>query len=144
MALSADKRRVISNASATKSATLPVAASQTIYRGALLCMDADGYVIPAADTAGLAFVGVAAEFVDNSAGSDGDKEVVCEWGQTEEVDASGLAQTQVGKLVVVSDDATVTDAAAATNDVACGRLVKFTSGTSVALIEIAAYANASA
>lgn len=55
---------------------MPVAASTKIYAGSLVCANASGYVIPAADTAGLTFLGVALNAVDNSAGSNGDKTVL--------------------------------------------------------------------
>ena len=47
-----------------------------IYKGALLAVDATGYLIPIAHgTANLKFVGVANETIDNSAGAAGDKSV---------------------------------------------------------------------
>lgn len=49
--------------------SLPVAASTIIYRGTLVAIDATGGLVQAADTAGLKFVGVSEEKVDNSAGA---------------------------------------------------------------------------
>ncbi len=49
-----------------------VAARTVIYKGALVCLNAAGYAVPAADEAGLTFVGVAYERGDNAAGEDGD------------------------------------------------------------------------
>jgi hypothetical protein len=48
------------------------AARTVIHKGALVCLNAAGYAVPAADEAGLTFVGVAYERGDNAAGQDGD------------------------------------------------------------------------
>ncbi len=49
-----------------------VLAATTIYKNALvMCVDASGYVKPAADSASHTFVGVAMEGADNSAGASG-------------------------------------------------------------------------
>lgn len=53
----------------------PVDDGDKIYAGALVCVNADGYAVPGGDTAGLIFVGVAIEQVDNTLGQDGDKTV---------------------------------------------------------------------
>ncbi len=46
----------------------PVAANTKIYAGSLVCVNAAGYAVPAADTSGYRFAGVALEQVDNSGG----------------------------------------------------------------------------
>ena len=48
-----------------------VAARTVIYKGAMVCLNRAGYAVPAADEAGLTFVGVAYERGDNAAGDDG-------------------------------------------------------------------------
>jgi hypothetical protein len=51
----------------------PVSAGAVIYAGAIVCRDADGYFVPASDTAGLKSAVGRAEFeVDNTDGADGD------------------------------------------------------------------------
>jgi len=55
---------------------VPVAAGETIYAGSLVASNGSGYAVPASDSAGLVFEGVAVERADNSDGSDGDAEVV--------------------------------------------------------------------
>lgn len=123
-ALTADRKRVVEGT--PTGIKWGVAASTTIYAGALVAIDADGYAIPGDDVAGLQFVGVALSTVDNSGGADGDKEVVCQVGHIERgLNATGLAQTQVGTFVFISDDNTVTDATAATNDVKVGTLIAY-------------------
>jgi hypothetical protein len=44
----------------------------TIYAGCDVCVNAAGYLVMGGDTAGLIYVGVSREYVDNSLGSDGD------------------------------------------------------------------------
>ncbi len=51
----------------------PVKANARIWKGALVCIDSTGYLVPASDTANLRFVGVAFESVDNTGGANGAK-----------------------------------------------------------------------
>ncbi len=51
---------------------LPVAAGQTIYNGALVCVDANDLAVAGIDAAGLVFMGIAYRGFDNALGSDGD------------------------------------------------------------------------
>ena len=51
----------------------PVKANARIWKGALVCVDNTGYLVPASDTANLRFVGVAFESVDNTGGANGAK-----------------------------------------------------------------------
>jgi len=63
---------------------VPMSAGATIYQGGMVCVNADGYAVPAADAADYKMVGVACEdpqhaarsTYDNSAGGDGDMFVV--------------------------------------------------------------------
>lgn len=47
-----------------------VAALQTIYKGAAVAIDDDGYLVPMDETRGRRFCGIATEGADNSAGAD--------------------------------------------------------------------------
>ncbi len=49
----------------------PVKANAKIWKGALVCVDSTGFLVPASDTANLRFVGVAYESVDNTGGVNG-------------------------------------------------------------------------
>jgi len=112
----------------------PVIGSDIIYKGALVNMDATGYAQPAADTTGLPFIGVAVEQADNSSGSSGDIVVqVYTTGSFRVVAESGagaIAQTSVGKICYVVDDATVDDGAA-DNFCAVGMIEEFISATDI-------------
>jgi len=72
-------------------------------------LDADGYLVDAADATAVSFWGVALDTVDNSTGADGDLDCsVRRWGIAE-LTGAGLAATDVGKECWVStDSATIT------------------------------------
>jgi len=96
-----------------------------IYKGALVCLNAAGYLVPAADTAGFSgVVGVADEYIDNSGGSDGDKECRVASGRAFQFAATSITQAMVGTVMYVVDDQTFDDAAGATNEIPAGILVK--------------------
>jgi len=87
---------------------LPVAGSTKIYGGSLVAVNADGYAVPASDTAGLKFKGIARAQVDNSSGGNGDLNVEVWTGQVFELTVySTLAQTDLGRPVFVKDDGQV-------------------------------------
>ena len=113
---------------------IPVEAGETIYKGGLVAIDADGYLMPAADTSGHIWVGVASEAADNSAGADGAVDCLVDIGGAliNLTHAAGSqTQANVGDEVTVEDDQTVDVAANTTNDIACGRIIKLVSATVV-------------
>jgi|UniRef100_A0A7C3SJM7 predicted RecA/RadA family phage recombinase len=107
----------------------PVAAATKIFAGSLVCSNAEGYAVPAADTEGLKFMGVAMEQVDNSTGADGAKKVRLRRTGVFEFNAASITQAMVGDPMYVKDDNTFDDAAGATNDIRVGVLVKYISNT---------------
>lgn len=107
----------------------PVAAGAKIYAGSLVCVNADGFAVPAADTSGYVFVGVALEQMDNSAGANGAKSIRVRREGVFEFDAASITQAMVGDPMYVVDDHTFDDAAGPTNDIKVGLLVKFASAT---------------
>lgn len=109
-----------------------VAASTTIYEGALVARNATGYLVPAADTAGLVVVGRAAWYVDNSAGADGALSCRVETGVFKYENAAGgaavLQEDVLGSAqAVVADDQTVAGPTHATNNIPAGRIVELES-----------------
>jgi hypothetical protein len=106
-----------------------VAAAVKIYAGSLVCADADGFAVPAADTSGYRLAGVALEQVDNSGGADGAKSVRVRRHGIFEFDATSITQAMVGDPMYAVDDHTFDDAAGPTNDVKVGVLVKYGSAT---------------
>ncbi len=105
--------------------SVPVAATETIYAGALVCTDADGYAVPGADTAGLTFAGVATARSDNAGGADGDVSVVVRRRGRYKLDYQGwLTQAGMGAKVYAVDDQTVDAANGTTNDIQVGIIAK--------------------
>jgi hypothetical protein len=101
--------------------SIPVAAGERIFAGSLVCSDSDGYGVPAADTAGLVFEGIATAQVDNRNGSAGDLSVVVRRRGRYKLDFLG-AITQAGQSAkaYAVDDHTVDAADDVTNDVLVG------------------------
>jgi hypothetical protein len=106
----------------------PVAASTKIFAGSMVCINANGYAVPAADTSGYRFVGVAMEQMDNSAGEDGGKSVRIRRVGAFEFDAASITQAMVGQPMYAVNDHTFDDAAG-TNAIKVGLLVKYVSTT---------------
>lgn len=107
----------------------PVAASTKIYAGSMVCVNADGYAAPAADTSGYRFVGVAMEQADNSSGANGALVVRLRRVGVFEFDAASLTQAKVGDAMYTVDDQTFADTAGVTNHVRAGVLAKYVSAT---------------
>jgi len=112
-------------------AAYPVKAGVKIYAGSIVCIGTDGYAIPGTDTAGLKFIGVSREYVDNTSGTSGAVTVKVWRRGAFELAASGMAITSVGASVYVVDDQTVGVAATTTNDIPCGRVSEYNSSSSV-------------
>ncbi|HTJ78533.1 MAG TPA: hypothetical protein VL357_06015 [Rariglobus sp.] len=106
-----------------QSRNYPVAAGVILYAGALLALSATGFAVPAANTAGLKVIGRSEQTIDNSAGADGDLDVVVKAGvfgyNNSATNPVGVAD--VGKTAYVEDDNTV--ATTATNKVKAGRII---------------------
>ncbi len=102
---------------------LTVASNVVIYKGAIVSKDADGYAIPAADTASTLVMGSAPYTVDNRAGEYNAartisiKNGVFGWAHT------GFTDADIGQLAYIMDDQTVTPATNASNDIVAGVIV---------------------
>lgn len=103
-------------------------ASTTIYMGGLVCLDTSRLAVPAADTAGFSqCVGVAAATVTSAAS--GDYYIDVDAGlHLLDVGAS-ITQPDVGNNCVVSDDQTVIDGPASTNQIRVGRVQEYLNET---------------
>jgi hypothetical protein len=108
----------------------PVRATTTVYKNAIVCADADGYLSPGDDASGYVFLGIAYEKGENSAGSDGDLDVRT-WKGGTYVLATNFTATQedVGSEVYIIDDNTV--GLTSTNSVKCGVIVEVVSSSEV-------------
>jgi len=105
----------------------PVAASK-IFKGSIVALNDAGFAKAAADAANDRVIGVADEFVDNSAGAAGDKKIRVVSGRAFKFAATAITQALVGDVMYVVDDQTFDDAKG-TNGVPCGRLIDFVSTT---------------
>lgn len=124
-ALTAD-RNVQSMPATLKS--YPVAASTSIYKGAMVCVTG-GYLVPAADAAGYSRVaGVANEQVDNSSGTAGAKTCGVVSGRAFKMPATSITQAMVSSTMYVVDDATFDDGIGI-NSIVAGVLLEYVSTT---------------
>lgn len=106
--------------------SFPVKASTKIYGGTFVCVDANGYALPGADTAGLIFQGICMDQADNSSGSNGDKNVTLRRrGLVKATFATAISQANVGDNVFLADDQNVDVAANLTNDIFCGVVARY-------------------
>jgi hypothetical protein len=110
----------------------PVALSTKIFGGILVALNASGFMVPAADTAGLRVCGVSDQLADNSSGANGD--ILCQFRRQGPQNSQFLftndatnpvLQADLGKIVYVKDDHTVCVAAGSTNLVKAGRFAGF-------------------
>jgi hypothetical protein len=108
----------------------PVVASDIIYGGSLVCVNAAGYALPGSDTAGLIFEGVAIQRVDNSEGAAGAKRAALRRrGLIKAAMATAITQANVGDNVFVVDDESVDIAANVDNDIFCGVIAGYIDST---------------
>ena len=119
----------------------PVAATTTLFAGALAAVNSSGYIVPAADTAGLRVLGRIEpqpnlSVIDNSAGGAGDLSVTVKRGifQLANDATYPVTAAYLGKPVYVKDDSTV--CVTATNKVIAGLFIGFLDGdTSKPLVD---------
>jgi len=127
IALSADKKTEYREG---VEASFPVDDGDIIYAGALVCVNADGYLVPGADSDGLIFVGVAREYADNSGGQDGDvSAVVRRHGLFKMAFGHSISQANVGDNVFIADDQTVDLTANTTYKIFCGVIAEYIDAT---------------
>jgi len=98
---------------------VPMEEATKIWAGAIVCTNAAGYAVNGADTASQVVYGVAEETVDNT-GADGALSIRVRRGCAFKFLNHSTPVTVVGTNAVIQDNATVTTAAAATNDIVVG------------------------
>ncbi|MEW6670221.1 MAG: hypothetical protein AB1427_00875 [Thermodesulfobacteriota bacterium] len=109
---------------------VPVDDGDKIYGGALVCVNAAGYLVVGADTAGLIFMGVAMERKDNTSGADG--ALTCRVrrrGLVKCILGTAISQANVGDNVFLVDDQTVDLVANVTNAIFCGIIAEYVDST---------------
>lgn len=107
---------------AQRTLTLDVNGGDVIYKGALVCLDANGDAIPGDTLANGAVyaAGIAQSTVDNSAGSDGDKPIQVTAGIGKFINADSIGDADVGKPFFVVDDQTVAKSSSSGTRIAGG------------------------
>lgn len=76
-----------------------------IYKGSMVCLNASGFLAPAQDAVGFSrVVGVAAENIDNSAGSAGDLNCRVRSGRAFRFATASIGTGDVGRMMYVTDD----------------------------------------
>jgi len=121
MALSAD--RDTPHRYKERKIVLKVKDDAIIYAGALVAVDANGYAVPASDTANLIVKGRAEHAVDNTNGGDGGATVEVSTGVflwDNDAATNDVIQADMGRPVYVKDDHTVTQATGAAQNVVAG------------------------
>lgn len=96
-----------------------------IYFGALIGLNAAGYVVPADDAAAIRVIGIAEEFVDNTDGDDGDVSVRYVTGVTAEFTNTGGNIGIADFVAFAEDDDAVNDYGGSTNKNFVGPVVEF-------------------
>jgi len=94
---------------------LRVAAGVVIHMGAIVAVDANGWAVPAANTAGLAVIGVAQERADNTQGANGARTACVQKGVFGLANSGSapITQAHVGRPAYIEDDGAVTATAGA-------------------------------
>lgn len=112
---------------------IPVEAATRIWAGTMVCVNAAGYAVPAADAVGNQFEGVAEAQADNRLGAAGAISVVVRRkGRFRFAAETAVDQTAMGACVYVHDDQTVeADAALETADILVGRIARIVSANVV-------------
>lgn len=123
MALTADRNTPMKDGELI---SVPVAASVKIFAGALVAASATGYATPGAVAATLTYLGRAEEYVDNSGGAAGAKNVLVRRKKAFKLKnyASDLiVQADLGKVCYIFDDETVAKTSATSTRSAAGTVV---------------------
>lgn len=107
----------------------PVGAGATVFKGGLVVVSG-GYAVPASDTAGVQFVGVAHETTVNTGGAAGAKLVRVQKTGSFVYPKSGAVQADVGRQALVVDSGTVSTAATA-NTIPAGYVCELISSSLV-------------
>jgi hypothetical protein len=105
-------------------------AAVKIFQGALVTVNAAGFLTNVVDAAGAYFAGIAVETVDNSAGAAGDKEIRVYRTGIVKLATSGAARSNVGDTVYASANDVVTFTSAANRNIV-GVMVEFESATAI-------------
>lgn len=102
----------------------PVESGRILYKGALVALDTDGYLVPAGDAATDTVVGRCEDYVDNTSGADGALSVNVKEGVFRWVNGStSITVADVGNTCYAVDNNTVHQTSGGGARAAAGRIV---------------------
>lgn len=104
-----------------------VAAGVHIYEGTAIFTDANGFATSVKADANTVFLGIAREEIDNTSGTNGEKNVEFWTDGNFELPTSGLAVADIGSDIHASDNYTFTKTA--TGNPKAGKIVGYVSAT---------------
>jgi hypothetical protein len=90
----------------------PVAATEVIFKGAMIALDASGDVVDVTEATGLIILGIAEESVDNTDGDAGDVRVTARAGTFKLANADAgdaITRADIGQPCYATDNETVSD-----------------------------------
>lgn len=99
-----------------------------IFAGSMVAVDNTGYAVPAANTAGIKFIGIAMEQADNRYGNNGAIFIRVRTAGVFKFNAVAIHQSDVGREMYIVDDQTFIPFDPL-YIVSCGTLVKYISET---------------
>lgn len=109
-----------------KIVVFPVATGVKIFAGALVALNANGYLVPGGVSTTLRYQGRAEDFCDNTGGGDGAKTVAVRRNEAfkyANAAADPVAQADVGNTVFIVDDQTVAKTNGVNTRSAAGKLL---------------------
>lgn len=101
----------------------PVKGATKIYAGALVALDANGYLVPGAVSTTLVARGRARATIDNTAGADGAVNGESEAGVFHYENDGSITRADIGKVAYIVDDQTVADNDGGATRSAAGEIV---------------------
>ncbi len=108
---------------------VPVKTATEIFAGSFLCVDATGWGVPGADTAGLIFQGVSRTYVPSTSGNGAATAIARRRGLIKTTLGTAITQANVGDNVFLVDDQTVDLIGNVSNGIFCGVIAEYVDTT---------------
>jgi len=110
-----------------------VLADKIIYRGAMVMLDAAGFLQPCSQVAGSCFAGVSRDEVDMTGLTSGDVKALIETKDAFYINIAAAAVENIGDIVYALDDNTV-ELVQTLNSVPVGKIIEVVSATKVLVL----------
>lgn len=112
-------------------ATATAKANSVHYKHTIVAVDATGFTVPGADTAGLKVIGISRDEYNNTGGANGAVQVEAHRNRAFLLTASAADETWMQQDAYVIDDQTVGLVGGVTNNIRCGKFIQIDSATEV-------------